>query len=133
MKGDLALDMVVGWIILLVVAGVVIGIIFYYADEIKGSFSSLSEEKNPEAEYFEAESFSGSQIKTYTELCWSKTGEKFNKDFICYVLKGNISSIKPSDLEGDFEGYRVITDFNNSKAILTIMFEDIGNKIIIKN
>ncbi len=25
------------------------------------------------------------------------------------------------------------TDFNNSKAILTIMFEDIGNKIIIKN
>ncbi len=133
MKGDLALDMVVGWIILLVVAGVVIGIIFYYADEIKGAFSSLSEEKNPEAEYFKAESFSDSQIKTYIELCWSKTGEKFNKDFICYVLKGDISSIKPSDLEGDFEGYRVITDFNNSKAILTIMFEDIGNKIIIKN
>jgi hypothetical protein len=133
MKGDLALDTIINWIILLVVAGVVIGIIFYYSDEIKGSLSSLSEKENPETELFEAEYFSESQVNTYIELCWAKTGEKFNKDFMCYILKGDLSSITPSELEGEFDGYKVIADFNNSRKILVIRFEDIGNKIIVEN
>jgi hypothetical protein len=130
MKGNLALDTIVGWIILLVAAGVVIGLIFHYSGILP---PIINPTENPETEYVEAKSFSESQIDTYARLCWDKTGETFNKDFICYVLKGNIAYINPKDVEGDFGDYVIVANFNNTKAILTIRFEDIGNKIIIEN
>ncbi len=133
MKGDLALDTVVSWIILLVVAMVVIGIIFHFSEQAKQTLTTDSE-KHLETEYFESDLFSESQIKTYLQLCWAKTGENFNKDFICYILKGDMSSVDPANLEGEYEGYRVIAEeFNTSIPIATIMFEDVGNKVIIKN
>ena len=133
MKGNLALDTIMMWIILLVVAGVAIGIIFHYSSEIKSAFTGLGEEEPPETEMFEADIFSESQIKTYIELCWEKTGDRFNENFICYILKGSIAHINPKEFEGNYEDYQVISNFNSSKGILTIRFEDIGNKIILEN
>lgn len=133
MKGDLALDTVVNWLILLVVAGVVIGIIFTYSDKINEILFSNQVQPTPETQYIEAQSFPESQIKTLVDLCWSKTGEDYYKDFVCYILKGNLNSINASNIQGVFEGYVVITDFNNSRDMLTIRFEDVGNKIIVQN
>ncbi|MCK4429024.1 MAG: hypothetical protein KAU95_01510 [Candidatus Aenigmarchaeota archaeon] len=132
MKGDLALDTIVGWIILLVMAVVVIGIIFHYSDTAKNILVTDPEEQ-PEAESFEYEVISESQMKTLIQSCWAKTGENFNKDFICFIVKGDMSSIAPEYLEGEQEGYTVVMDeFDNTKTMATIEFEDIGNKVIVK-
>ncbi len=133
MKGDLALDTVVGWVILLVVAGVVIGLIFSFSDQIAEMLNINSEEKSHEAEYMTSASFSESQVRTYIEICWSKTGERFAKDFICYTLDGDISAVNPGALAGAYDGYVVESTFDNTKGILIIRFEDIGNKIILAN
>lgn len=133
MKGDLALDTVVGWIILLVVAGVVIGLIFSFSDQIAEMLNINSGEKSHETEDITSASFSESQIRTYIEICWSKTGERFAKDFTCYNLYGDISAVNPSTIAGAYDGYVVESNFNNTKGILVIRFEDIGNKIVLKN
>ena len=132
-KGDLALDTVVGWVILLVVAGVVIGLSFGFSDQIKEMLNIGSEEKFHESEYLESVSFSESQVGTYIEICWSKTGERFAKDFQCYILNGDISAVNPANLAGIYDGYVVESSFDNTKGILIIRFEDIGNKIILTN
>ena len=133
MKGDLALDTVVGWVILLVVAGVVIGLIFGFSDQIAEMLSIESEEKAHATEYMTSTSFSESQVRTYIEICWSKTGERFAKDFRCYILDGDISALNSGVLAGTYDGYAVEANFDNTKGILVIMFEDIGNKIILTN
>ncbi|MCK4729966.1 MAG: hypothetical protein KAT28_01465 [Candidatus Aenigmarchaeota archaeon] len=132
-KGDLALDTIVSWIILLVVAGVVIGLIFGFSDQIKVILNLESEEKSYDTEYMTSASFSESQVGTYIEICWSKTGERFTKDFICYTLEGNISAVNPVTIAGAYDGYVVESNFDNTKGILIIRFEDIGNKIILTN
>ncbi len=133
MKADLALDTVVGWIVLLVVAGVVIGLIFSFSDQIAEMLNINSEEKSHDTEYVTSASFSESQIKTYIEICWSKTGERFTKDFVCYVLNGNMSSVNPVALSGNYGDYTVEATFDNTQGMVMIMFKDIGNKIILKN
>ncbi|RLI99492.1 MAG: hypothetical protein DRP06_03350 [Candidatus Aenigmatarchaeota archaeon] len=132
-NGDLALDTVVGWIILLVVAGVVIGLIFGFSDQIAEMLNINNEEKSHDTEYMTSASFSESQVKTYIEICWSKTGERFAKDFTCYTLDGDISTVNPATIAGTYDGYVVESSFDNTKGILIIRFEDIGNKIILTN
>lgn len=134
MKGHLALETVVVWVILLVVIGVVTGIIFYYSSEIKGALKGLEKEEDSKTEMLEAESFSASQIQTYIELCWEKAKKEDFEEIVCYVLKGNISSIDPLKLEGDYGKYRVISNFDNTKSLLVIRFEGLGeNRIILEN
>ena len=134
MKGDLALDTIVSWLILLVMAAVVIGIIFNYGSAA-GSMLETEDKNQPEAEYFEYDVVSESQMNTFIQSCWAKTGEDFNKDgFICFVINVDMRSIGTKNLEGKFDGYEVVMDeFNNSKTQVTIIFEDVGNKVIIKN
>ena len=134
MKGDLALDTTVSWLILLVMAVVVIGIIFNYGSAA-GGMMEIEDKNQPEAQYFEYDVVSESQMETFIQSCWAKTGEDFNKDgFICFVIKGDMSSISAKNLEGEFDGYEVVMDeFDNSKTIATVMFEDVGNKVIVRN
>ena len=133
MKG-LALETVVKWIILIVVTGVVINLLFFFSDEIKRIITGYTEEEEPEVEIIESSEFSASQIKTYMKACWDKTGGSFQEDVVCYILRGSVIDIDPISLESiDIPATIDLTNFNSSKSVTVIRFEDVGNKIIVES
>ena len=133
MKG-LALETVVKWIILIVVAGVVINLLFFFSDEIKNIIWGYTKEEKPEAEIVESTGFSEAQIKTYMRACWDKTGEKFQEDVVCYILKGNVSGVNSNVLRNvDYPASVDISKFIPSNNVTIIKFEDVGNKIIVES
>ena len=134
MKG-LALESVMQWIILLVVAGVVISLVLYFNDEIKMYVENWFKEKPVKAEIIEANQFSTSQVMTYMRACWDRTGERFKEGVICYILKGSVSNVDSALLTNAVsEPASVdINKFDPSKNVTMIRFEDVGNKIIVES
>jgi hypothetical protein len=135
MKG-LALETVVQWIILLVVATVVISLVLYFSDEIKMYVESwMNPGEGPKAEIIESSQFSTSQVKTYMRACWDRTGERFKKDVVCYILKGDVSGVNADDLKNAVETPASIdtSKFEQLKNVTIIKFEDVGNKIIVES
>lgn len=135
MKG-LALEAVVKLIILIVVALVVIGLMIYFSDDIKKFVENLfKEEPEPQAEIVESSKFSTAQIRTYMRACWDKTGEKFRKDVICYILKGDVSEVDTDLLSTAVEAPAQVdlSKFNPLKNVTIIRFQDLGNKIILES
>lgn len=133
MKG-MALETVVKWIILLVVAGVVLNLIFFFSDEITRIVGGFTKQKEPKAEIIESSTFSTSQVKTYIRGCWDRTGETFQEDVVCYILRGDVSGVDPKSL-ADI-GYNVTVDtskFIRTQKVTIIRFQDIGNKIIVES
>jgi len=133
MKG-LALETVVKWIILIVVAGVVINLLFFFSDEIKNIIWGYTEEKI-KTEDIESNEFSTAQVKAYIRICWGKTGERFQEDFVCYILRGSVINVNPTSLTNAVEppAYVDISKFNINEDMTIIKFEDVGNKIIVES
>lgn len=132
MKGALALEYVVRLIILLVFTAVMIGIIFYFSDEIKFQVGRLfKEETVVKTQEIERDSFSTSQVRNYIKSCWLMTGEHYDEDVYCYILKGDLTGVDEAAL--GVEGVTVEVNADFSKGILMIKFEDIGDKILVEN
>lgn len=131
MKG-MALEVVVKWIILTVVALVVISLVIYFSNEIKQYLKGWMKEKvETKAEIVESQRFSTSQVITYIKACWDKTGEKFEEDMVCYILKGDVSEVNAELLKSALEppAQVDVSKFDNSKTTTIISFENVGNII----
>lgn len=135
-KGFLALEYVVKLAILLVVAFVVINLIFYFSGETKTWVTDLffPKEEKVETEIVKPVfPFTNNQVKSYVKSCWDKTGEDYDKDVVCYNLKGDfnkvdwqINKLKPGGINLKLKG-----PFPQ-KGIVMVRFKDIGDKIILE-
>jgi len=135
MKG-LALESVVKWIILIVAAGVIINLVFFFYDDIKRFVENwINPTSEFETEIVEADVFSTAQVMTYIRACWDRTGERFKKDVICYILKGDVSGVDVNMLNAAVEAPAQVdtTGFNPTEKTTIIRFEDVGNKIIVES
>jgi len=134
MKG-LALETVVRWIILLVVAAVVISLVLFFYNDIKRFVKSWLEGEKPKAEVIEASKFSTSQVITYIKACWDKTGERFDENIVCYILKGDVSGVDTDLLQNALRSPAQVetSKFDPTKNVTIIRFEDIGNKVIVES
>jgi len=135
MKG-MALEMVIKWIILSVVALVVIGVVMFFADEIKEYVKEMfGNNKDVQTEKIVAAKFSTSQIKTYIQSCWDKTGDKYKDDVICYILKGDVSDVDVDVLQNSLGNQDLVdlVDFDPSITTTTIRFVNIGNTIYVES
>jgi len=136
MKG-LALETVVKWIIYIVVAGIVINLVFYFYGDIKRYLKDnvLTKEKGVKTEMEEVGICSNNQLRIYMRSCWDKTGEKYDEDVICYILKGDFSNVDTDQLSTAVEDPASVDlyEFDTSKNSVIIKFEDIGNKIVLES
>ena len=135
MKG-LALESIAKWVIILVVVGVVVNLLLFFSDEIKRFIKSSFEEKGEvKPEIIEASKFTTSQLIIYIKSCWDKTGEKYEGNAVCYILKGNVSSVDESLLEECLKPPATIdlSKFDKTKNVTIIRFEDIGNRIVVES
>ena len=136
MKGILALDVVVKWIILSVVALVVISLVIYFSDKIRGFIENkMDKDEEIETQMIESDKFSTSQLATYIRGCWDKTGERFYEDVICYILKGDVSGADIDLLEIALEqpAQVDVSNFMPSKKTTIIRFEDLGNIVYVES
>ena len=135
MKAQMSLEYIIKFLILLVVAAVVIGMLFSFSSDIKTKIRDMfGKEKEIKTTSIEADSFSTAQIKTYMNSCWEKTGERYNKDFICYILKGDVSGVTKEDLKNSVDGAEVVVDdFDPTKKVTIIRFVDVGDKIVVES
>jgi len=132
----LALETVVKWIILGAVALIVINLVLFFSEEIKNLVrGTIQPKKSFKTEIIEAEKFSTSQIKVYLRACWDRTGEKFEEDVVCFILKGDMSEVDSSSLEDALEDPASvdISEFDNSKNIAVIRFKSLGNKVVLES
>lgn len=133
MKG-MALETVIQWIILIVVAGVIFNLIFFFSDEVKRVIGQFTKGEKPKTETINSNVFSTSQIKTYMKSCWDKTGEKFQEDLTCYILRGDVNGVDPNSLmDIDYPANVDISNFYLDEKVTIIKFEDVGNKIILES
>lgn len=144
MKGDLALDMIVKFLIILVVAGVVIGLFMMFASDSKGAVKNMFAPNNTKETGFpktiQQNSFSSGEVANYIESCYSKMSAipaTEQKDITCYVLMANspfsnfvTSSSVMNAMSSDV---RPRTTFNTAfdKDYLKISFVDLGDKIVV--
>lgn len=134
MKG-LALETIVRWIILSVVAVVVIGLVIFFSDDIKRIIGDWFNRKDNKTEIVEADSFSTSQVVTYIKSCWGKTGEKFDDDMVCYILKGDVNGVDVGLLSGSLDPpAQVNTEgFETDKDTTIIRFVNLGNIVYVES
>ena len=132
----MALEYVVKILILVAVAAVVMNIILIFSGDIQLQVREFfgPKEKSVETETIEAENFSSSQIRNYIKSCWEKTGEKYEKDAICYILKGNVSSVTQADIQ-TVEGVNKVNTgkFDNKKTVTIIGFRDLWDEIYVES
>lgn len=95
----------------------------------------MKPDEGPKTEIIESNQFLTSQVKTYMRACWDRTGERFKKDVVCYILKGDVSSVNADDLKTAVESPASVdtNNFEQSKSVTIIKFEDVGNKIIVES
>ena len=135
MKG-LALEVIIQWVILSVVALVVIGLVFTFSDDIKRYLSGwFGNEQEIKTEKVTSDSFSTSEIITFAKACWSSTGEKYEENIICYILTGDVSNVDKDMLEDSLDSPAKVdvSEFDLSKSLTIIRFEDVGNIVYIES
>jgi hypothetical protein len=140
MKG-LALDYIVQWIILLVLAMVVISIIIYFSDDIKKFINKLMGKQEVKArDIKQTEPFSSGQILAYAFSCWDETGEKYGEDATCFHLYGNFSKVDKDWIKKQFlqrypEGRPKIdlSNFDTSKDYAIVKFRELDYAIVVEN
>jgi hypothetical protein len=94
MKGEMALDMVVKFLIVLVVVGVVIGLFIKFSgdskDAVKDMFSGKNDTSSGFPKTFQQSAFSSGQVANYIETCYDNMVEAPDASrkevTICYVL-----------------------------------------------
>jgi hypothetical protein len=138
MKGQgMALETVVKFIIFIIVALVVIGIVMYFSDDIKRYLSNMfgGGNKDVNVTVITADSFSTEEVKVYIRGCWDMTGTNFHKDATCYVLVGDLSKVNkyalinavstPAEVD--------VSNFNPSNKIVKISFEEVDDTIHVES
>lgn len=137
MKGQgMALDTVVKFIILIVVALVVIGLVIYFSDDIKNYLKNwLGKSNEVKVQKIEADSFSTTQVMTYIRGCWDMTGENFHEDVTCYILVGDLSGVDKYALGNTLSSPAEadVSKFDPSKTMVIISFEDVGNIVHVES
>jgi len=131
MKG-LALDYVILFVILLATALVVISLVVYFSDNIKNFLKGKMSEEKVETQTIEAASFSTEQLATYAKACWDKTGENYKQDAICYILRGDMSSVDLDLLENSVS-FPLEANFDPTKNIVIVKYVYLGHKIVMEN
>ncbi len=133
MKGAMELEYVVKMVILTVVVAVVISILLYFQEDIKHKIHGFSNENKEVEPRFIKGNFTTIQIQNYIESCWSLTGELYHKNAVCYILEGNFSDVD-KDVLNNLKCCRInLTNFNTSKPVATIKFQDLGNIIYVES
>ncbi|MGC9310438.1 MAG: hypothetical protein ACP5E4_01805 [Candidatus Aenigmatarchaeota archaeon] len=108
-KGQLALDMVVKFVIVLIVAAIVIAMFVSFKDNAKKGVSEMFGDKVAKSEFpktFEQTSFSAGEIANYIESChdaMTEIPEVEQEDGVCYVLMANTafsSFVDASTIQG---------------------------------
>jgi hypothetical protein len=144
MKGDLALDMIVKFLIILVVAGVVIGLFMMFSSDSKDAVKNMFAPNNTKETGFpktiQQNSFSSGEVANYIDSCYSKMSAipaTQQKDITCYVLMANSAFsnfVTSSAITGALSAdARPRTSFNTTfgRDYLKINFIDIGDRIIV--
>lgn len=134
MKG-LALETIVKWVILLTLAVVVINLILFFSDEVKRFIEGLFKAKGWKTEKIEAKEFSTGQLIAFIKACWDRTGENFHEDVVCFILKGDVSKVDKDILKNAITPPPVVNvdNFDTTKKITIIRFEDIGNVVVVES
>ncbi len=130
----LALESVIKVVIFTATALVLLNLLLYFSGAIKNFLhSELKPEEKVEAELIEAQSFSSAQIASYINSCWDRTGEYYKGDAVCYILKGDMSSVSVSEVKALVKINTDLSGFDPSKNIAIIEFRDLDNKIVVKS
>lgn len=131
----LALETIVKLMILLVLALVVSNLIIYFSNSLKKFIGSHFEKKEFETETIESKEFTTQQLMTYIRTCWHRTGEKFDKDVICFILKGDVSKVKKDDLiyAVEFPAVVDVSNFDPIQKVTIIRFQHLGKVIVIES
>jgi len=139
----MALDMIVKFMIILVVAGIVIGLFMIFSSDAKSGVEKLfkGEEKiDTSVKTVNQASFSAGQVAQYIESCYDKMSEipeVDQKDTVCYVLmaqsnfngfvsQNNIIGQLPQELKS-----KVTFNTNFGLSYLKIEFRELGDKIVV--
>ena len=122
------LEVVVKFIILLVVASILIGVIFHFANKIK---SEVGGEEKPEIKIIEVEKISQAQFNTYVQSCYY-TCKPIEKGIItCYVLSGDFSGIDIEKIDKEIKVFA--PEFDKSKPVAVIKCDAELDLVIIEN
>lgn len=144
MKGDMALDMVVKFLIVLVVAGLVIGLFLKFSsdskDAVKGMFQPNSTKEIGFPKTFQREAFSAGEVANYIESCYNTMNQipaAQQKDTTCYVLMANnpfSNSVKSSDILNMVDSkikskVKISTDF--SKDYIKVSYVELTETVVV--
>ncbi|MGC9310127.1 MAG: hypothetical protein ACP5E4_00190 [Candidatus Aenigmatarchaeota archaeon] len=133
MKGDLSIEYVGKWVVLIIVLAVCLLLLKSFSDSSEGYLKDISEEEYNTSSVT-SESFSQSQMELYVRSCWLRAQESNEKDRLCYILEGNMDGIDAQTLEEEFEEYGLdASGFDRKKAVATIEYSHIFRKIVLKN
>jgi len=147
MKGEMALEYVFKVLIMLVTVAVIIGLIYTFSSDIRGSINKIigdwfKSSKPPAEKTIEQDSFTAKEIAVYIESCLStqeSIPENEQKDVVCYTLLSKstppkFTATKTSVLENlpksIKEKVTITTTFKRSYVV--IEFRDLGNEIIVR-
>jgi hypothetical protein len=133
MKGDMDINKVAEFLVLMVILAIGIGLITLYSQNSKDYLGGISNEKY-NTSMVQAESFSDSQIKLYIRSCWQKVQDKKDVDFVCYILEGDMGRINKSNLSDSGQEYKLdVSGFRTNSPIASISYNHMANAIEIKN
>jgi hypothetical protein len=144
MRGEMALDMVVKFLIILVVVAVVIGLFLKFSgdskDAVKDMFKPNSTKETGFPKTLQQNSFGSGEVANYIESCYStmsKIPAAQQKDITCYVLMSNSpfsSTVTSSGILDIVDAkikskVKISTDF--SKDYIRINFVELTNTVVV--
>lgn len=143
-KGMMALDVVVKFVIVLVVAAVVIGLFVTFShDAESGVRDMFGEEEGPEIDFpktVQQNTFSAGSVAQYVESCYDtmmELSEIEQEDTVCYILMANIDFSEftsVSEIEGAVSsdlGQNVEFNTDLGRAYIQITFKELGNTVVV--
>ncbi|MBN2094664.1 MAG: hypothetical protein JW727_01320 [Candidatus Aenigmarchaeota archaeon] len=145
MKGELALDMVVKFLIILVVAAIVIGLFMRFSGDSKNAVKDLfgPDKKKLQTDFpktYEQSTFSPGGIAQYIESCYdalTEVEEVEQKDTVCYVLlaDSDFSGFTSVDAIRSAVSAKIRQDLHFKTDLtqthLKIEFKELGDEIIV--
>lgn len=133
MKGDVELETVAKWVVLLVILGLAIAMTYYIYDHTKEALNDASKDKY-NSSIIKAASFSQSQMNLYIRSCAEKTAERKDEDFTCFILEGDMSKISVQNLSNACSNCKLdVSDFHNERGVASITYDSMSKTIFVKN
>jgi hypothetical protein len=142
-RGMMALDVVVKFVIILVVAAIVIGLFIRFSDDAKRGVSDMFDDKKLEVDFpqtVEQGHYTPGSIAQFIESCYdtmTEVPEVEQKDIVCYVLMADSQFsgfVSEPAIRGATRGrvaQNLVFQTDLSKTHLKIEFKDLGDKIIV--